>query len=60
MKPVRSAVDQVVFFGGGCPAIGAALLLHIEVEKPVVGSLKRGVLHALDALQRYVPARVTR
>lgn len=41
-------------------AIGAALLLHVAVEKPTTGPLKRGVLYALGALQRYVPARVTR
>ncbi|RQS26413.1 hypothetical protein DIE03_23995 [Burkholderia sp. Bp8992] len=56
-----SAVDQVVLFWGVvAAAIGAALLLHVAVEKPVAGPLKRGVLHALDALQRYVPARVMR
>jgi len=58
---VGSSVDQVVMFWGVvATAIGAALLLHIAVEKPFAGPLKRAVLHALDALQRYVPARITR
>lgn len=58
---VGSAVDQVVMFWSVvAAAIGAALLVHVAVEKSAAGPLKRGVFHALDALQRYVPARVTR
>ncbi|KWA20703.1 acyltransferase [Burkholderia territorii] len=58
---VGSNVDQAVLFWGVITvAIGAALLLHIAVEKPAAGPLKRGVLHALEALQRYIPARVAR
>ncbi|WP_431207164.1 acyltransferase family protein [Burkholderia cepacia] len=56
-----AAVDQVLMFWGVVvAAIGAALLLYIVVEKPTAGPMKRGVLHALDALKRYVPARVAR
>lgn len=56
-----AAVDQVLMFWGVvAAAIGAALLLYIVVEKPTAGPMKRGVLHALDALKRYVPARVAR
>ncbi|KHK60387.1 acyltransferase [Burkholderia sp. A9] len=58
---VGSAVDQaVMFWGVVAAAIGAALLLHVAVERPAAGPLKRGVLHVLDALQRYMPARVAR
>ncbi|WP_282506341.1 acyltransferase family protein [Burkholderia cepacia] len=58
---VGSAVDQVVMFWGVvAAAIGAALLLYVAVEKPGAGPLKRCVLRALDALQRYVPVRVAR
>ncbi|KWF78371.1 acyltransferase [Burkholderia cepacia] len=56
-----SAVDLVVMFWGVvAAAIGAALLVHVAVEKSAAVSLKRGVLRVLDALQRYVPACVTR
>ncbi|RAQ04569.1 acyltransferase [Burkholderia cepacia] len=56
-----AAVDQVLMFWGVvAAAIGAALLLYIVVEKPTAGPMKRGVLHLLDALKRYVPARVAR
>ncbi|WP_244098374.1 acyltransferase family protein [Burkholderia ambifaria] len=58
---VGSAIDQVVMFWGVvAAAIGAALLLHIAVEKPAAGPLKRRMLHALEALQHYVPARIAR
>ncbi|WP_413140921.1 acyltransferase family protein [Burkholderia cepacia] len=55
------AVDQVALFWAVVAAvIGAALLLHVTVEKPGAGPLKRGVLHALDALQRCVSACISR
>ncbi|MDN7907670.1 acyltransferase [Burkholderia diffusa] len=50
---VGSAIDQVVtFWCVVAAAIGAALLVHVAVERPAAVPLKRGMLHALDALQR--------
>ncbi|WP_081079457.1 acyltransferase family protein [Burkholderia cepacia] len=55
------AVDQIVMFWAVvAAAIGAAMLVHVAVEKPAAGPLKRGMLHALDALQRCMPARIGR
>lgn len=34
-------------------AIGFALLLHVGVEKPVGGPMKRGLVRGLNALQSY-------
>ncbi|MCA7893165.1 acyltransferase family protein [Burkholderia cepacia] len=51
-----SAVDQVVMFWAVIAmAIGAALLVHIVIEKPVAGPLKRSLLRLLEALQRRAP-----
>ncbi|UEP49665.1 acyltransferase [Burkholderia ambifaria] len=47
---------SALFWGAIVAAIGFALLLHIAVEKPVAGSLKRGILRGLDSLQCYVSA----
>jgi len=56
-----SAVDQVVMFWGVvAAAIGAALLVHVAVEKPATVPLKWGMLHALDVLQRYMLRRIGR
>ncbi|MFP3507197.1 acyltransferase family protein [Burkholderia sp. SIMBA_062] len=53
---VGQAVDQgVMFWAMIVAAIGAALLVHIAVEKPVASPLKRGLLFLLDALQRRAP-----
>ncbi|WP_156440247.1 hypothetical protein [Burkholderia sp. MSMB1459WGS] len=45
-------VDQrVLFWGVVAAAIGTALLVHVIVEKPAAGLLKRALLRSLDALQ---------
>ncbi|WP_256979894.1 MULTISPECIES: acyltransferase [unclassified Burkholderia] len=53
---VGTAVNQVVVFWSVIVmVIGAALLAHVIVEKPVAGPLKSGLLRVLDALQRRAP-----
>ncbi|WP_420210467.1 acyltransferase family protein [Burkholderia aenigmatica] len=53
---VGTAVDQVaMFWVVVAAAIVAALLVHVVVEKPIAGPLKRGLLHVFDALQRCLP-----
>ncbi|WP_321791505.1 acyltransferase [Burkholderia pyrrocinia] len=53
---VGTAVDQAMMFWAVIAmAIGAALVVHVAVEKPVAGPLKRGLLRLLDALQRRAP-----
>lgn len=55
---VGSAVDRVVMFWGVvAAAIGAALLVHVLVEKPSARPMKRGILRILGAMERCIPAR---
>lgn len=53
---VGLTVNQVVMFWAVfAAAIGAALLVHVTVEKPAAGLLKRALIRMLDALQRRAP-----
>ncbi|WP_321821182.1 MULTISPECIES: acyltransferase [unclassified Burkholderia] len=52
--------QDVLFWGVVAAAIGAAMLVHVTVEKPVAGVLKRTLLSALDALERRAPAPLRR
>ncbi|WP_157692685.1 hypothetical protein [Burkholderia sp. ABCPW 11] len=54
-------VDQrVLFWGVVAAAIGTALLVHVIVEKPAAGLLKRALLRSLDALQHRARALARR
>ncbi|WP_244122356.1 acyltransferase family protein [Burkholderia latens] len=54
-------VDQgVLFWTVVAAAIGTALLVHVAVEKPAAGMLKRNLLRALGPLERRAPASLRR
>lgn len=58
---VGAAVDQVVLFWGVVvAAIGAALLVHVAIERPAAAPLKRGALYVLGAMWRRMPVRISR